>query len=470
MTQTLHPKDHGEEVALFRAQVLGPVLNRDLERGELLLELRALSCRRFRPPGSDTTRRFAVPTLLRWRRRYQKGGLEALRPASRQKGDALAITAEQRKLMLAIRRQHPSVPANVILATLEGDGRIEPGQISAQTLRRLFRRHELSRRPRNKPQRADGARRRWEAGFVGELWHADVCHGQALCVGDQRIPVRIHALLDDKSRYLVALRVFPHERETAMLDLLLEAVRLFGAPRRLYLDNGSTYRGDALSTACGRLGVQLLHAGPRDPEARGKMERFWRTLRQGCLDHIGAQPSLHAVNVRLLAFVTERYHKEPHAGLLGRAPAKVWAERVTLPAFGSHQPPSPNAERGLMMRSEEELLVAMTVREPRRVRADCTLTVGNIDWELEEGFLAGLNVTVARTLADPQRPPWVEHHDRFYVLRPVNPVANGRRRQRRKLKPGVDAVDFDPTDVLLDRMMRRPPRYRPTPPADGGAS
>lgn len=442
MSQTLHPKDHGEEVALFRAQVLGPVLNRDLERGELLAELRALSRRRFRPPQSDTTRRYAVPTLLRWRRRYQKGGLEALRPASRQKGDALALGAEQRKLLLAIRRQHPSVPANVILDTLVGDGRIEAGQISAQTLRRLFRRHELSRRPRNKPQRPDGARRRWEADFVGELWHSDVCHGPTLHVGEKRIPVRIHALLDDKSRYVVALRVFSHEREAAMLDLLLEAVRLFGAPRRLYLDNGSTYRGDALGTACGRLGIHLLHAGPRDPEARGKMERFWRTLRQGCLDHLGGQPSLHAVNVRLLAFVTERYHKDAHAGLLGRSPATVWAERQ------------------LVLRSEQELVAAMTVRETRRVRTDCTVTIGNVDWELCEGFLAGRAVTVARTLADPQRPPWLEHQDRVYKLRPVDPVANGRRRPRRKPKPGLDAVDFDPPGVLLDRMLRRPPRFR----------
>jgi transposase InsO family protein len=448
MNDLLRPRDHREEVALFRAQLLGPVLNRDLERGELIAELRAISHRRFRPPGSDSTRRYAVPTLLRWRRLYQKGGLEALRPKSRRQGDALALGAEELTLVLEIRRQHPSVPASVILATLEGDGRIEPGQVSAQTLRRLYRRHQLSRRPRNKP-RPDGARRRWEAGFVGELWHGDVCHGQALHIGDRRIPVRVHALLDDKSRYIVALRVFSHEREAAMLDLLLEAIRLCGAPQRLYLDNGSTYRGDALETACGRLGIQLSHAGPRDPEARGKMERFWRTLREGCLDHLGAQPSLHAVHVRLLAFVTERYHKAAHAGLLGRSPAKVWAERK------------------LAWRSEEELLIAMTLRESRRVRSDCTLTVGNVDWELGEGFLAGKVVTACRTLADPQRPPWVEHQDRAYVLRPVDPVANGRRRPPRKPKPGIDAVDFDPPGVLLDRMLRRPPRHRRDDPTGG---
>ena len=446
MNKSLHPKDHGEEIALFRAQVLGPVLNRDLRRGELLAELRLLAERCYRPPGSDTTRTFSVPTLLRWRRRYLAQGLVGLRPDSRRQGDALALIDEERELLLEIRRQHPSVPANVILDTLEGDGRLEAGRVSAQTVRRLYRRHGLARLARGSAQRPDGSRRRWEAGFVGELWHADVCHGTALHLGEKNIPVRIHALLDDKSRYVIALRVYRHEREIAMLELLLEAVRLFGAPRRLLLDNGPTYIGEALKTACGRLGIQLLHARPYDAQARGKMERFWRSLRQGCLDHLGAQPSLHDVNIRLLAFVSERYHKAAHAGLIGRSPAKVWAERK------------------LIVRSEDELVVAMTVRETRRVRTDCTLTVGNFDWELEDGFLAGRNVTIARTLADPGRPPWVEHGERAYVLRPVNPVANGRHRRRRKPKPGVDAVDFDPAGVLLDRMLRRTPRGK------GGAS
>lgn len=440
MNAKLRPKDHAEEVALFRAQVLGPILNRDLQRGELLAELRILATRRFRPPNSNRTRTFAVPTLLRWHRRYRKQGLEGLRPASRRVGDALSLTGSERKLLLEIRSQHPSVPANVILQTLELDGRLEAGRISSSTLRRLYRRHGLARVTKARANRPRGERRRWEAGHVGELWHADVCHGPTLAVEDRRIPIRVHALMDDKSRYVVALRVFDHEREVAMLDLLLEAIRVYGAPKRLYLDNGSTYRGDALETACGRLGVSLQHASPHDPQARGKMERFWRSLRNGCLDHIGRQDSAHAVQVRLLAWLRARYHNAAHAGLLGKSPTSAWASRA------------------LVVRTEDELADALTVREPRRVRTDCTLTVGNVDWEVAEAFLAGRKVTVGRSLADAQRPPWIEHEDRVYGLRPVDAVANGKLRRRRAPKPGIDAVDFDPIDVLLDHVMGRPTR------------
>lgn len=46
------------------------------------------------------------------------------------------------------------------------------------------------------------------------------------------------------------------------------------------------------------------------------MERWWRTLREGCLDYIGKESSLHDVQVRLLAFLSQHYHVAPHASLI----------------------------------------------------------------------------------------------------------------------------------------------------------
>src|SRR5690606_17464880 len=116
------------------------------------------------------------------------------------------------------------------------------------------------------------------------------------------------------------------ERESEMLMLIVKALRTHDAPETLYLDNGATYSGDAPKTVCARLGISLVHAKPYDPEARGKMERFWRTLRQGCLDHLGSTASLHDVQVRLLAFVDQRYHVTPYASLMGQTPLGVYEE------------------------------------------------------------------------------------------------------------------------------------------------
>lgn len=56
----LQPKSHAERVAVFRAQIIGALSARDLERGELRTELEALSRTPFRLPGSAITKCYGV--------------------------------------------------------------------------------------------------------------------------------------------------------------------------------------------------------------------------------------------------------------------------------------------------------------------------------------------------------------------------------------------------------------------------
>jgi transposase InsO family protein len=446
---TLTPKDHAEEIALFRTEVIGALARRELERGELRQELRAISQKRFRPPGADQTRRYSVPTLERWYYAYRGQGLAALRPQCRKQGHALDLIPEQRTLLLDVRREYPSASAELILRTLVGDGRLTEGVISATTLRRLYTENGLDR----VPLRDGGGRKtrlRWQAERPNALWQGDVCHGPTLVVGGVKMPLRIHALIDDASRFVVALEAHHTERELDMIGLLVRALRKHGAPDVLYLDNGSTYRGQILRLACERLGVTLLHPRPGDAPARGKMERFWRTLRQGCLDFLGSVTSLHDVNVRLWAFLDEHYHQASHAGLMGRAPGTVFA--------------ASEGERREDPLTEDRLRQALTVREKRRVRRDTTVSVEGVDWELDQGFLAGRVVMVGHSLLDAADPPWIEHEGKRLVLHPVDPIQNARRRRPpRRAEVPVRHVPFDPPSALLDRAVGRTPRSEEQP-------
>lgn len=442
MRDELSPRDHAEEVALFRAQIVGYLLTQELAHGELRAELRRLSKIRRRPPGSTRTRTYGVSTIERWLYRYKRGGLQALQPRRRSDaGHARGLSEAQRALLLDIRREFPSAAAELILRTLEHDGRLEVGAVSASTLRRLFHAEGLPRLARREVH-GRGMRRRWQAERAGLLWHADVCHGPTLELDGKRTPLRIHAILDDASRYIVALRVCSNEREVEMLELMTRALRRWGACGTLYLDNGSTYTGETLATACARLQISLSHARPYDPQARGKMERFWRTLRQGCLDHLGQVSRLHDVQVRLLAWLDGHYHQAPHGGLMGRTPETVWLERELKPI------------------EEAQLAAALTAHGRRRVRRDGTLSVGGLDWETDQGFLAGRLIRVERNLLEPMTPPVLVHEDRRYPLRLVDPVANGKKRRIFTPKPGIDAVEFDPNQVLLDSVFGRGPRHK----------
>jgi transposase InsO family protein len=443
---TLTPKDHGEAVALFRSQVVGGLAHCKLSRGDLARELLALSQKRLRPPGAASTRTYSVPTLQRWYYAYRARGLAGLRPGGRHQGHALELTREQRELLLDIRREYPSASVAVILRTLVADGRLAAGEVSAPTVRRLYVDHGLDRVPLRDGE-GRRTRLRWQAERPGALWQGDVCHGPSITVGEESLPLRIHALLDDASRYVIAIEAHHQEREVDMLGLFIAALRRHPAPDVLYLDNGSTYRGDALRLSCERLGTTLLHPHAGDPQARGKMERFWRTLRQGCLDFLGPVASLHDVNVRLLAFVDQHYHRAPHGGLMGRAPGAVYAAGL-------------DPDRHPV--AEDDLAEALTMRARRRVRRDTTVSVDGTDWELDQGFLAGRVVTVARCLLDLATPPWVEHEGQRLPLHPVDPVENARRSRppRRDGKPvrPTRHVPFDPPRALVDRAAGRKPR------------
>jgi putative transposase len=271
----LGPADPAEAVAIYRATVIGPLLHRVLTHGQLAAELRSLSEQRFRPPGAHSTRTYSVPTLERWLYAARRDGLAGLRPQPRSdRGFAQDLSEELRTLLLDIRREHPDASVPLILKTLVDEGRLDDGKVSEPTVRRLYMAHGLPRRAA-RPEGEPKTRLRWQAERPGALWHGDVCHLTGCTVGGKAMPIRIHGLLDDASRYVVALEAHTTEKEVDMLGMTVDALRRHGKPDGLYLDNGSTYRGDVLKTACARLGITLLHARPYDPQARGKMERFY---------------------------------------------------------------------------------------------------------------------------------------------------------------------------------------------------
>lgn len=427
----LTPTDHAEAVATFRHGIIGSVCTRELTHGDLAEALREISQARVRPPGSGLTKTYSVPTLERWLYAFRRGGLPALRPRGRSdRGRGRALTDELRQLICDIRREFPSASARLIVRTLEADGRLEAGTIKPGTVRKLLRQAGLDRiavRDGDGPK----TRLRWQAAAPDALWHADVCHGPTLIFGGVRTPLRIHGMLDDCSRFVVALEAHAQEREQDMLRVLIRALRLHGKPDVLYLDNGSTYRGDVLRLACSRLGISLLHARPYDPEARGKMERFWRTMREGCLDHLGEVGSLAEVNQRLAVFLDRYYQSEPHAGLMGRAPNCVYAPSARVP---NHV-------------DERQLREALAVRERRRVRRDTTVSVLGGIYELEQGFLAGRVVDIVYShLDDPPRPE-VEYEGKRYTLSLVDPLRNAQRaRPPRRPEAAASApTQFDPS-------------------------
>lgn len=437
----ISPRSHAEAVALFRVQVIGELAARELSHGELAGALRALSQKRFRAPESEVTRSYGVSTLERWYHSYRKHGVKGVTPKARSdRGYGQMLSEEERKLLLQVRSEHRALSSKAIVRALVKQGGLRKDIISLNSLRRLYRAHALERLSK----RHDGpgkSRKSWEAQRPGKIWHADVCHGPPLQEGGKNKALRVHGILDDNSRYITGICARHTEMEIDMLELMAQAVRRWGCPETLYVDNGSTYRGDTLALFCSRLDIKLLHAQPYDPQARGKMERFWRTLREGCLDHLPVGATLHDVQVRMLGFVERAYHIEAHSSLVGETPEQRWTGRAEL-----------------RQTSEQELREALTVEVIRRVSKTGTLSIAGIDWELEKGYLAGRKVHVYRTLVDVAAAPWVEWDGKRLPLHRMDTRKNARRGRAPASQHRIDKVPFDPVEPLVNELVGRDPK------------
>lgn len=427
-----------EAKALFRLGIVGDLLTRDLSKGALEAELRERAKARYRPPNAPASRTYHWKTLQSWYYAAKKG-LSALRPASRKRGYGLSLDPVRRELLLQIRREHPSASARLILETAVSQGVVDPGQLSVSTLRRLFQAHDLPRSSASRADRRD--RRRWVATRPCALWHADVCHVWVRDATGLPRKLYVHGILDDHSRYVVGLEARDSEREADLLSVLCGALLRVPAPEILYVDNGACYRGEVLALIADRLGIKLIHARPYDPQARGKMERFWRTLRTQCTDHLPQGSSLHDANHALWAWLDTDYHPSPHAGLMAETPIKRFhAGIVDLPGA----------------RTQQDLARALEVPVTRKVAGDATFTVEGRLYEVAGRHLR--NKTLDLVL-DPftDMPLRASYQGQPVVFGPCDPAANRHRRRAAPAPAPAPTVPFDPIAALLARARQETP-------------
>ena len=430
---------HREKVALFRLSVIGDLLAQELPRGELQDELRARSKKRYRPPGAAMTRTYSWKTLQRWYYEARQAPA-ALLPASRRRGFARKLTDEQRQLLLDMRAAHRSAPIELILQEAVRHGIVPESSVSTSTLARLFRHAGLSRQSRRKASRqVDVQRRRWQAAHPGDLWHGDVCHLVLPDGNGKTRKILVHGLLDDASRYFVALSARHAEQERDMLEVFCGALLQHPAPKTLYLDNGSTYRGDVLALVCARLGINLVHAPPYSPENRGKMERVWRTMRSRCTDHLPETASRHDADQALWAWLDADYQRRPHGSLMGQSPRQRYI---------AGRP----ARRPLNAR---ELAKALEIEGRRRVKKDGTFSIDSVVYEVAGRHLHGRWVQVVTDGLTGQllRVAREEQPVRFGLCEPVN---NARRRRAPVEEEPASDVSFDPIARLLQQARELP--------------
>jgi hypothetical protein len=120
------------------------------------------------------------------------------------------------------------------------------------------------------------------------------------------------AILDDHSRLIVYARFYLSERLASYLDAFENALSRRGLPRKLYVDNGAAFRSKHLQYITASLAITLIHAKPYKPQGKGKIERWFKTVRSRFLFTCTAK-SLPQLNAAFDRYLNDDYHQRKHS-------------------------------------------------------------------------------------------------------------------------------------------------------------
>ncbi len=433
--------DDRTKEALFRHAILGDILSRKLRWGDLRALLTGLSEKAFED-YRGRQRRVAYSTLEEWFYRHRRGGFEALKPLPRcDLGSSRRLSPELEQLVIDLKREDPGRSAPLILRELELAGRIRRGAMSVYPIQRLLRRRGLSG-PRMEVDVA--ARFRWEASMCGELWQGDALHGPVLIHPATRRPQRaiIFGLLDDRSRIIAYLEAGFGETAHCFLNVLYNAVARRGIPRRLLLDNHASFTGHDLRVLCAKLDIHLVHSRAGDGPTKGKIERFWRSLRGHVIDRLDLEKitTLDELNLRLWSYVEAEYHCRPHASLSGRTPMQVWES---------------DAESVRWVTDHSRLEQAFVGEVERLARNDSTVLWRGVFYEVPS-YLRRCKVRLRYSLLDTGRVSLLDGNVEI-PLRTVNPIANAHRNRNVSTPPASaekPKTGMNAPDLMLEHMIR----------------
>ena len=185
------------------------------------------------------------------------------------------------------------------------------------------------------------ARKKYEAQFANQIWQSDMLFGPWVeRPGGGKQQVFLQAALDDASRLIPHAQFYSNQGLDAFLDCLRQAIAARGIPTRLYMDNAKIYRSPQLARIAASIGILIVHTPPYQPEGRGKIERFFRSVREQFLASLDPKVLLSPRATQRALVALARYRLSPPRAQLSadHAFAAVAARyRTGPPASAGHR-------------------------------------------------------------------------------------------------------------------------------------
>lgn len=305
--------DKSLEIATFRFGIISEfVTNINLSYGEKEHFFKEKVARSYKIPYTDRTS-ISRSTIISWIQGYKRAGydIKGLYPKSRKdKGTYKTLDATLRLAIKEMKKENSRLTVPVMIRKLRQKKLLSMDQtINSRSIYTFLKREKLT----SLNETAED-RRKFEASAPNEIWQSDVMHGPRSLVSGINRKTYLCAIIDDNSRMIMHAEFYKGETLDNLKNCLKQAIEKRGLPQKLYVDNGSCYRAINLDQITACLGIALQHARPYQPQGKGKIERWFRNVRDNFLPFYTNIQELMVLNEQFFNWVDE-YNNREHSSI-----------------------------------------------------------------------------------------------------------------------------------------------------------
>jgi putative transposase len=424
-----------DNVALKRFALIAPVLNGQVPSQKEYFDKLCVSPIDMPYYGLKS---YSPKTLAGWLNDYRRGGLDALKPGYRSdRGHSRKVSLDIADKIREKRAAMPRITSILLYEELVKDKVILPQKLSRATFYRFLAANPDLAAGLDPEVSGEKELRRFSRQFVNELWQTDLMYGPYLKVGKSKQQTYLLAFIDDASRLITHGQFFFSQNFSALRVAFKEAILKRGVPKMLYTDNGKVYRSGQMALLCANLGCSLIHAEPFTPTSKGKIERFFHTVRSRFLTRVDPTKirDLGELNLMFCQWLEEDYQRKIHSSL-NMSPLDFFMSQANQVNIFSNPAVL-----------EEYLLLRIN----RKVNHDATLSVDSILYETEPSLSnSRLEVRYDPDWLKTSTIPLLLYKDGLKVgeARQVNFQDNSRIKRKGKGRPKTEGINPGTAEAL----------------------
>lgn len=298
------------EFALFRYGLIAPVITDTYEESSQTEYFKKVASKKYIVNGQEY--QYSYQTIKGWYLKYKKEGYQGL--ISKTRSDAHSsrkLNDNITEKIKELKKQYPHITGTLIYNKLTDEGYINPNDVCLGTILKFIRDNKILF---NETENAD--RRAFVMEHSNDCWQADTSHGPYLTINGKKTLTYLIAIIDDASRMIVGAKFFFNDNSYNLQEIMKSAIKKYGVPKKIFVDNGATYRNDQFNIICASLGTILIHARPFSGASKGKIERFFHTMKATWMRGLdwNSIASINDLNTLLKDFITN-YNMSNHSSL-----------------------------------------------------------------------------------------------------------------------------------------------------------